>query len=204
MTRSQGNVGLVILAAGASTRMGKPKQLLAVGETNLIGHTIKVGLDSECDPVVVVLGSQSRSIKKTITETAVEIVENDHWEEGMSSSLRVGLERMLALKEVPAVLVMVCDQPGVDSELLNGMIKDFDNEELLGVACTYGDVVGVPALFGEGLFSDLLSLSGDKGARALIKNYIGQFKLIPFPKGAEDIDTPSDYQRFTSKLKDKK
>lgn len=203
MKSSQGNIGLIILAAGASTRMGQPKQLLAFEETTLIGHAIKVGMDSDCDPVVVVLGAQSQLIEKSIPGTSVNVVENRNWQEGMSSSIRVGLKRMLSLQNLRAIVVMVCDQPNVDSQLLNIMIKCFNKWDARGVACSYDGVLGVPALFGSAMFPELLNISGDKGARALLKKYKGQFKLIPFAEGALDIDTPEDYKSLASKPKDK-
>ncbi|MGI9544547.1 MAG: nucleotidyltransferase family protein [Cyclobacteriaceae bacterium] len=203
MNTSKDNVGLIILAAGASTRMGKPKQLLPFGATTLIGHAIKAGVDSDCEPVVVVLGARSELIKKTIKDNSVNIAVNNSWQEGMGSSLRVGLKRILALQTVKAVVVMVCDQPSVDSQLLNDIISCFDKWDPTGVACNYGDIVGVPALFGAAMFSELLDISGDKGARALLMKYKDQFKLVSFPEGAMDIDTPNDYKHLTTKFKDK-
>ena len=203
MKSSQGNIGLIILAAGASTRMGQPKQLLAFEDTTLIGHAVKVGMDSDCDPVVVVLGAQSELIEKSIPETGVNIVENISWQEGMGSSIRVGLKRMLSLQNPRAIVVMVCDQPNVDSQLLNIMIECFSKGNARGVACTYDGVLGVPALFGSAMFSELFDISGDKGARSLLKKYKDQFKLIPFAEGTLDIDTPEDYKRMAARLKDK-
>jgi molybdenum cofactor cytidylyltransferase len=190
-------VGLIILAAGASTRMGTPKQLLKYGQQSLIYHVVEVAIASVCHPVIVVSGAYAERIKQEIEPLQVHTVENPLWGEGMSTSIRVGMETLNAINpEAEAVVLMLCDQPFVFPQLINQLVEIHQTTLKLIVASEYAAIVGVPALFKRVLFSELITLSGITGARQVIKKYTQEVIGIPFPQGLIDLDTPKDYEQF--------
>lgn len=190
-------ISLMILAAGASTRMGSPKQMLAYRGCTLIRHMAEVSIASVCEPIIVVLGANAKRIKPEISQLPVEIVENQHWEEGMSSSIRVGLEALLAINQnLEAVAISLCDQPLVSPQTLNQLVEAYSLTGKPIIASEYAGTLGVPALFNHTLFSELIALKSTEGAKKLINKHIAEVFSIPFPNGAIDIDTPKDYEQL--------
>lgn len=191
------NVGLIILAAGSASRMGKPKQLLSYQGSSLISHAVEIGLNSTCKPVVVVLGAYLEKIKPKINKFPVQIIENPHWKTGMSSSIRAGIT---AIKEnnpkLDAVIIALADQPLISSRIFNQLVQSYQQTENIIIAATYGDVIGVPALFSRVLFPELINLRGDRGAKALMRKYKDEVLNISIPEAAIDIDTPEDYEKL--------
>lgn len=187
-------IGLIILAAGASVRMGKPKQLLEFNGETLLQRAIQTALDSECRPIVVVLGAQIGVLKNEIRDFDVQIVENSDWKKGMSSSIKKGLEKLLQInKQIGGVLIMVCDQPFVSAELINQIIETHRKTNSLIVASEYNETLGVPALFNSRMFPQLLDLESSGGAKKIIKQFQKETAVVLFEKGEFDIDTPEDY-----------
>jgi molybdenum cofactor cytidylyltransferase len=178
--------------------MGQPTQLLQYQGCSLLCCAATIALDSVCRPVVVVLGAHRDRSVPELAGLEVAIAANPDWQQGMSTSLRVGIHTLLDLNaEVAAAVLMVCDQPFVSSALINQLFTSYldpktDSKSLI-VAARYGDVIGVPALRDRALFPALTSLQGDMGARKIIQQYSAQVKTVPFPAGAIDIDTPADY-----------
>lgn len=194
-------VGLIVLAAGASTRMGMPKQLLQFGERSLIGHVVEVAMASVCNPIIVVLGASSDCLKPQVEPLDVRIVENPHWAEGMSTSIRAGIEVLYAINpEVEAVVLMLCDQPFVSTQIVDRLVAVYQATGKLIIASEYAEILGVPALFSRALFSELRALSGDVGARQVIKQHAQAVFAVPFPEGAIDLDTPKDYEAFQAQV----
>ncbi len=190
-------VGLIILAAGASTRMGTPKQLLSYRGHSFIRHIAEVAIASVCQPITVVLGANAQQIKPEVSELPVQIVENQQWAEGMSASIRVGLEALLAVNQnVEAVAIALCDQPFVSSPMLDQIVEAYHLTGKPIIASEYAGTLGVPALFSRILFSELMALKSTEGAKQLIKRHIHEVFSIPFPDGAIDIDTPEDYEQL--------
>lgn len=190
-------IGLIILAAGASTRMGCPKQLLKYHDRSLIHHTVNIAAASVCQPIVVVLGAYAERIKPEIKSFPVIIALNRDWSNGMSTSIRVGIETLLILSPQPeAIVLMLCDQPLVTTPLINQLVATYQRTKQPIVASQYGEVVGIPALFESQFFPYLLKLQGDRGARQLIKQSLPMVVRVPFPAGIFDIDTPTDYARL--------
>ena len=189
------SVGLVILAAGASKRLGQPKQLLKFEDKTLIFHMAKVGLRSVCFPVQVVLGANHFQILKEIENLPVFIDVNPDWEKGMSSSICFGLKKITEVYAgLNAIIIMVCDQPYVTAQIINDLVFKYVQSDALIVASAYNGITGVPALFDKELFPDLLELSGDAGARKLINQFSAELiRSVPFEKGKVDIDTYEDY-----------
>jgi molybdenum cofactor cytidylyltransferase len=187
--------GIVILAAGASTRLGKPKQLLLYQGKTLLGHAINEAANSKVDAVVVVLGKDADLFKKEIDEKKVRVAINSSWEEGMASSVCLGLDTLLNDKPyIDAVIFMVCDQPHISSSILNELIKIQQKTTKQIVTCNYGESIGPPALFHKKYFKELMKLSGDAGARKIIQQNMNDVAIISFPEGRIDIDTNEDYE----------
>jgi molybdenum cofactor cytidylyltransferase len=191
------SIGLVILAAGASTRMGTPKQLLFYQGCSFIRHITDVAIASVCQPIAVVLGANANRIKPEVSSLPVQIVENQQWQEGMSASIRVGLEALLAVNpNLEAVAIALCDQPFVSSQTLNQLVEVYHFTGQPIIASEYAETLGVPALFSRTLFSELMTLKSTEGAKTLIKKHNHQVFSISFPEGAIDIDTPNDYEQL--------
>lgn len=156
-----------------------------------------VAHESEAGPVIVVLGAFASELEKLLDEKKIHITENPNWIEGIASSIHTGLEtlkRVALLSE--AVILMVCDQPFLETEILNELIATQKRTGKPIVACRYGNTLGTPALFHRSLFAELLELKGDKGAKAIIEKHIDDVEAVPFDKGAIDIDTEDDYIRL--------
>ncbi|MFE1746883.1 NTP transferase domain-containing protein [Coleofasciculus sp. H7-2] len=190
-------VGLIVLAAGASTRMGTPKQLLLYQGRSFLRHTAEIAIASICQPIVVVLGANAERMKPEVNLLPVQIVENPQWAEGMSSSIRVGIEALANLNQnLEAVAIALCDQPFISSQLLNQIVEAYHLTRQPIIASEYAGSLGVPALFSRTLFPELMSLKTTVGAKQIIKKYSSEVFRLPFPEGVIDIDTPKDYQKF--------
>lgn len=193
-------IGLIILAAGAATRMGRPKQLLSYQGRSLILHAVEVALASLCQPIVVVLGAYVEQIKPELMPKAVQVVENSQWQEGMSSSIRAGISMLLKTNsKLDAVIISLADQPLVSPQIFNQLIQSYQETQKVIIASKYNETTGVPALFSNALFPELMQLEGDKGAKALIQKYIDTGLILLIPEAAIDIDTPDDYKQLLLK-----
>ncbi|MGA9767959.1 MAG: nucleotidyltransferase family protein [Blastocatellia bacterium] len=189
-------VGLVILAAGASTRLGRPKQLLMVDECSLLRRAIESALASVCQPIAVVLGAFATRLIEELIDLPAYVVINPHWEKGMSSSIRIGIDALEAGLKIEAAIIMLCDQPFVTAEIIDDLVAAYRATGRQIVASEYGGTLGAPALFGRPLFADLKMLEEAEGAKKVINEHASQVLRIPFAQGAIDIDTPMDYARF--------
>ncbi len=186
--------GLVLLAAGSSSRFGKPKQLLPYKGKSLIKHLADTALEA-IDIVVVVTGSNAQRVEAELVDLPVKLFQNKDWEQGMATSIRGGLSTLLKLApSTDSVIFMVCDQPFVSASLLREIIAKKAETNNLIIASGYGDTLGIPALFGKSLFPDLLNLKGDAGAKKIIKENGGSVSVVSFPLGDIDIDTEEDYK----------
>jgi molybdenum cofactor cytidylyltransferase len=187
--------GIIILAAGSSSRLGQPKQNLAYKGKTLLQRAVETALASICETVVVVLGANTEVIKPTIINYGVEIVENSDWSEGMASSIRTGLKKVLQTNpDVQSVILMLCDQPHVDTYLINLLVAAKTKEGIC--ACGYNDNIGPPVLFDTIYFDELLALTGSDGAKKVMQKHVDKVKEIPFFLGGVDIDTIADYERL--------
>jgi molybdenum cofactor cytidylyltransferase len=191
-------IGIIILAAGASRRMGQAKQLLKIDNQSLIERTIHTATAIENQQTVVVLGANASIIQSAIAPNkAIDTVVNTDWEQGMGTSLKRGLQFLLAKKPaLEAVIVLVCDQPFLKTEILEQLIHQHVQHKAPIIATKYGEIKGVPALFDQSLFPTLLQLNKDEGARKIIKKQGKKVRTIDFPEGAIDLDTPEAYELF--------
>ena len=193
------NIGLIILAAGSASRMGEPKQLLTYQGRSLIRHAVEIALTSVCQPVVVVLGAYAEQIKPEVENLAIKLVEKTSWSEGMSSSIRAGINALQETNpKLNAAIITLADQPLISAEVFNRLVELYQNTGKFIIASAYGDVVGVPALFDRTLFPELINLQGDRGAKALTSKYTNNLISISVPEATIDIDTPDDYKNIYS------
>jgi molybdenum cofactor cytidylyltransferase len=192
-------VGAVILAAGASTRMGVPKQMLQFGDETMLRRAASVALKAGCRPVVVVTGAEAAASRKALHGLDVREAENAQWESGISSSVRAGIEALVtANPRTAAVVLMLCDQPFVTREIIAQLVAAHLETGRSIVASGYGGSYGVPALFDKIHFAELTRLEGDAGAKQVIQKHFPEVYLLPFPEGEIDIDTPEDLARLQS------
>ena len=195
------NIGIVILAAGSSSRLGEPKQLLDYDDKNLLQHTIDTAYYSESETVIVVLGANANLIENKIDKKEAHIIENKEWKEGMASSVRTGLNELLKISpETDAVIFMVCDQPHISGIIIDGLIRIQRNSGKSMVTCDYGEAIGPPALFHRSLFNELMQLKGDVGARKIIQQHQDEVAKLLFTEGKIDIDTKEDYDTLKNSL----
>jgi molybdenum cofactor cytidylyltransferase len=181
----------VILAAGASTRLGRPKQLIRIHGESLIRRAVRAANEAGFAPVYVVLGANAADLLAEVAELGVVPVENPAWPEGMASSLRAGVQ-MVMRAGPPHLLLMVCDQPAVCASLLSAMRAQHQAAGAAITAAEYSGRLGVPAIFAQPLYPELIQITGDRGARDVIARHSTQVCRVPFASGAWDIDTPED------------
>jgi molybdenum cofactor cytidylyltransferase len=190
------HVSIILLAAGSSSRMGQSKQLLLIDDEPLLVRSVKAAVATSIENIVVVLGANEKEHQSVIKHLPIKIIHNKNWQSGMGSSLKVGLKHTLTIQpDVQAVIVMVCDQPLLTFSHLNKIIESY-RQTKNSVASYYSDTPGVPALFDKTLFSELLDLPDDQGAKKIINKYKTEIELVDFPDGKIDLDTWEEYQHF--------
>jgi molybdenum cofactor cytidylyltransferase len=194
MTAATGNLQVIVLAAGASTRLGQPKQLVRLGGRpvlhRVVGEAVAVGGSS----VTVVLGAHARELSRLLQNSPASVIVNRHWEEGMAASIRCGLAAAPASAE--AVLILLGDQVAVSAEDLRRLIAAWGGHDTIIAASVYGGTLGVPAIFPRFCWRELAELRGDCGARAVIQRHAARLVHVPMPSASVDLDTPQDLARI--------
>lgn len=195
------NTGIILLAAGNSTRMGSPKQLLLYQGKTLLERIVDTSLQVfDNNKIILVLGANHSEIAFQIKDKITLISVNEEWESGMASSIKSGLQTLLNhFPEMERCFISVCDQPYLSSEVFIEMLKlaDYSSKEI--IAAEYAGTIGVPALFSKKYFKKLLHLSGEQGAKKIIQQNMDDVNIFTFDEGAIDIDTPSDYENLKTK-----
>jgi molybdenum cofactor cytidylyltransferase len=192
---AQSKIGVVILAAGASARMGRPKQLLLYRGQTLIRWAVESALASVCRPIVVVIGAHAELLKKELLHLPVLVADNGEWQKGMSSSIRIGIETLVTSgEELEGAVIMLCDQPFVTAGVVNALVEARRKTGKMIVASAYGEARGVPAFFSRQFFPEITALKANEGARQVIANHPDDVATISFAEGAIDVDTPRDYE----------
>ncbi|NND37765.1 MAG: nucleotidyltransferase family protein [Gammaproteobacteria bacterium] len=194
MNQAQEKPGItgVVLAGGASARMGEPKQLLRFRGDTLVRRAAAAALE-HCSRVIVVTGAIRRPIVDALAGLPVEVVANDDWREGMASSIRAGIRAMPP--DVAACLVCLTDQPRVGAAELGKLVDAWRLAPQSIAASRYAGALGVPAIFPAGYFDRLADLRGDRGARSLI-GAATDVICVDLPEAAVDLDTPEDVRRM--------
>ena len=187
-------VGAVVLAAGGSSRMGKPKQLLRIAGQPMVRRVTQVVCAAGLDQVVVVVGANAERVKEALEDLPVQIIPNRNWAEGMSSSLGTGLGALG--RDIQAALVVLADQPGLTADLLRTLVARYETTRAPIVAPFYRGRRGNPVLFDRALFADLQAVEGDQGGRGLLARYQSSVERVTVDDAAVllDVDTRQDYQ----------
>ena len=188
--------GIILLAAGSSSRLGRAKQLIEFQGKTLIQKAIDEANKSQADCLVVVLGANAYLIQTGFDITSTPFIVNSDWQQGMSSSMQAGLRFLMEKEEIDQVLLMLCDQPFVDASLLDQLINAKETSGKGIVAAAYSNTLGVPALFDKRYFEKLLQLTGSEGAKKVIFNHQVEVHALDFPLGAVDLDTEEDVSQF--------
>ncbi|GAA4230815.1 nucleotidyltransferase family protein [Postechiella marina] len=196
----------VILAAGASKRMGEPKQLLKWGDSTLLEEAIKKALQLKIDEVIVVLGANYDGIKPVINKYPITILNNTDWEAGLGKSIAFASEYILTCKPMfNGVFFVLSDQPFVSVTYLNNMLDVFKTCKSKIIATKYStNKVGVPVVFDGVYLSDLAKLTGDNGAKSILKIHQDMLKTLAPNFENKDIDTKADYNKLRQDIKKEK
>ncbi|HEV7378754.1 MAG TPA: nucleotidyltransferase family protein [Dyadobacter sp.] len=191
--------GLLILAAGNSSRLGEPKQLLPYKGKTLIANVVDSGITANLQPVIVVTGAYSESISPEIAHSSVIVIHNERWQDGMSSSIRAGISAAQKIPSLQGIILAVSDQPFVQSDLFLALIETAKSTRKGIVASFYDGTMGTPVLFDGQYFDALMNLKGAEGAKKLIKKFAEDVASTSFELGGIDIDTQEDYRKLTSR-----
>lgn len=195
--------GAIILAAGASTRMGTAKQLLPLAGKPLLVRTVEAALASPAWPVVVVLGANEEQIRPVLSRLPVIVADNPTWAEGMAASIRTGITTLQQFSRMlDGALIALCDQPAFSPVVISRLLARQKETGCSIVASRYAGRQGAPALFLSEHFATLASLTGEEGARALLNGHPSQVAATELPELGFDIDTPADYEALRKKLND--
>lgn len=187
--------GLVILAAGASRRMGSPKQLIEIDGRPLLVRAIESALAAPVWPVVVVLGANAVAIRPVIGHLPVLVIENPAWSEGMAASIREGVATLRQFsRTLDAAVLALCDQPGFSAATVESLLAAHRATGRGIVAARYSGRLGAPALFAREHFAALTALTGEEGARDLLNADPARVAAVELPELARDLDTPADLE----------
>lgn len=186
--------GAVILAAGASTRMGTPKQLLELDGRPLVLHAVEAALASRAWPVVVVLGAHAEKIRPVLARSPVLLADSPAWAEGMAASIRAGVTTLRQFsRALDGALVALCDQPAFSADVIAQLVATRGTTGRSIVAAHYQGRNGAPALFLREHFETLAHLTGEAGARTLLNGDPARVASVELPALALDLDTPADF-----------
>jgi molybdenum cofactor cytidylyltransferase len=190
-------IGLILLAAGSSSRLGESKQLLQYRGKTLLRHSVDVGVECGCSPIVVVVGHDAAKMREELKDAPAIVAENADWQQGMGTSIRVGVDRVeREAPDLAAVVLAVCDQPLVDSKVMRRLVNEYRTCGYPMAAATYAGTVGVPAVFNRHYFDKLKNLPPHAGAKQLLKAHGDQVAKIEMEEAALDLDTPDDLRHL--------
>jgi molybdenum cofactor cytidylyltransferase len=188
---------IIILAAGASSRLGSPKQNLLYKGKSLLQWSVDAAAGTFPEIIIIVTGAIGHGQVQYIQLPNIHLVHNELWEEGMGSSIRKGMYALKNLERpISSVVFLVCDQPFVDTGLLDKLMAEGKRTGKGIIACRYNNTAGVPAMFEKKYFEALEKLEGAAGAKKLFSKHVDDLSLIEFPEGSVDIDTVEDYRNL--------
>jgi molybdenum cofactor cytidylyltransferase len=191
------NTGIIILAAGNSSRLGRPKQLLKYKGKTLLDLVTAEALKIPTIPTVVVLGAYSKEILNHHTYLEIAYIVNPNWQTGISSSIAAGMSAIgNQSKEIENVIIAVADQVFITSKVFEKLLQKRKLSSKGIIASSYAETVGTPVLFSKKYFEKLLSLTGNTGAKSIVQLNMEDTEIIPFELGHIDIDTETDYNNL--------
>ena len=206
-------IAAVILAAGGSSRLGKPKQSIEFRGKSLLRRIVDAAVEAKCSPVVVVIGSETEKTREELAGTGAIAVENKDWQRGIGASIRAGVQgaidnatkegRPAAVSKPPfleGIVLLTCDQPFVEAQTVRELIALYEKTKQAIVASSYSDTLGIPALFDQSCFAELLALDDDSGAKPIILSKRERVAEFPFPEGKVDIDTVEDLEKLSGEV----
>lgn len=192
---SDKRIGILIFAAGGSSRMGRPKQLLQLEGKSLVRRAAQTAIDAGGQPVGVVTGAASHQVAAEVRDLPVHIAMNPSWEQGMGSSIRTGMKRLLEIEpNLDAMIIMLCDQPGISASTLRRLVDAHAQTGKPLCAASFGDAIAPPALFAHQFFDELLSIPPQHGAKQILLRHSADLLRVDCPEAARDVDTPADYE----------
>jgi len=188
-------LSILILAAGNSSRLGYPKQLIEFEGETLIERITTIALTVSEDILIVLGGNTDMIIPKLERfKNTVSTIFNPDWQQGMGTSIRVGVEKLAEKSDL--ILILLSDQPFISKVLLQNMLQTFANSQNPIVSCVYNQQLGVPMLFDKTVFKELLNLKGERGAKSFLNHYKNSISTVDFPQGIFDIDTIEDVKKL--------
>lgn len=190
--------GIIILAAGNSSRLGAPKQILVYRQKTLVQHVVEEAHKAHLSPIIIVTGAYADKVFENSPGLQVDIVNNPEWQQGIGSSIAAGINRIIGLANVDNVIVAVCDQPFISASLFEWLVNERLQTGKELIACSYADTIGTPVLFSRKYFKELSQLKGGEGAKKLLQRYHDYAAVIEFPGGEIDIDTKEDYEMLVN------
>jgi molybdenum cofactor cytidylyltransferase len=190
---------IVVLAAGASTRLGQPKQLVQIAGRPALQHVVSNAIAVAGSAVTVVLGSQAAGMTRMLQHSSASVLINRQWEEGIGASIRCGVSSLS--QGCDAVLLVLGDQVAVTASDLRRLIAAWNGQDTVLAASVYSGQLGVPAIFPSWCFTELMQLRGDQGAKAIINRHTSRLVHVPMPNAALDLDTLEDVAAAQEALK---
>jgi molybdenum cofactor cytidylyltransferase len=186
-------VAAIILAAGASTRMGEPKQLLPVAGRPMVRRVSEAVCAAGLAQVVVVVGARAEAVSDAVADLPLQVVTNPHWADGMSTSLHAGMRALRP--DIQAVLIVLADQPGLQAGMIRAIVDRYRTGDAHVVAPFYAGRRGSPVLFDRALWPELLAIEGDEGGRQIVARYQEQMAHVEVDdlELLRDVDTRDDY-----------
>ena len=185
------------MAAGSSSRMGDPKQLLQWKNVTLIENAINNALQLSILKPIVVLGANNEKIIPIIESYPVEVIHNSNWTSGLGNSIAFGVKHVRNNKKSDGVLITLADQPLIEMTYLKEIIESFETDKRQIIATQYKNgKLGVPVLFDRSYFNELSIIDGDKGAKLIFEKHSDSVIISPFKTNVFDIDTEEDYKKL--------
>lgn len=188
--RTSGRLYAIVLAAGASTRFGSPKQLVRIGGRPLLHTVVARTAEVTGNALIVVLGAGAGQLAPLLRHSPGSVVINRHWREGLASSIRAGVARLPPT--CAGVLLVLADQAAVTSDDLKRLAGTWRRRPRCIVAALYAGTAGAPAIFPRATFAELAALRGDSGAKAVLHRSPDRVVRVPMPSAELDLDTPED------------
>lgn len=179
---------VLVLAAGGSERLGRPKQLVSIGGRPALHRVVSSAIALAGHDVTVVIGAHASELMPLLAHTSASVVVNRAWQEGMASSIRCGIAALPPGRE--AVMIVLGDQIALRGEDLKRLADAWNGDPGVIAASTYDQTVGVPAIFPHPFFPELAQLRGDRGARSILERNMYRLVRVPMPSARLDLDTP--------------
>ena len=187
---TEGGLYAIVLAAGAATRFGSPKQLVRISGRPLLHNTVSRAVEIAGAATIVVLGAYAAELAPLLSHTPATVVVNRDWREGIGSSIRTAVARIPAT--CSGVMIVLADQAAVTAQDLQRLVSAWKRQPEYVAAALYSGSTGVPAIFPRSRFAELAELRGDMGARMLLQRNPDCVVRVPMDSAALDIDTPED------------